>query len=929
MVLTQNYEENKFYVFSSEFLFIIITFLISVNFINIVRPMPIWWDDLWVYMNFPNLIAASWKISNLWIIAWQSFTGIWYMLWSATQSFFLNNLWWVLSLLVLALSFWDLLNNNKKNYINLPLFAWAIFLSMPMIVFQQAKDMKLDPGLFFISWIIIYLVLYIFIKYIWYKDLSYDNWVELVEEHDKNEDNYSFKKFGKNFIFSYIAKYKNIWKTDLFETKTYLIYFLLIWILAWFAFTIKATTLLLISWILAIMFYSKLWVAWLLSYLAFYIWIFTKAWLWEMMFVIYPKDDIEFKNKVFIYSFVLALIFLSYSFKKYWAKALKNLLIIVSLFLFWIFIWAWVWFWKNISTLWWNITLWWILNWKWDAFNIDYTKIYSKEEIEKINKLNDTILTVNSSWTTTNEDMWRYFGYDKWINNYIKLPYNLTMQVNQRWEFTDITYIYLAIIPAILLFLSYKFELLSLWIFIFSLFPLILNYNNFLWKSISNLFASYTLPWGYIILALFFLLPSLYLIYTLNKDKLSVLFKLNLVFSFFYIFLWTISAFWIVWYWIAMYYSLLLVIMIWAKYIVSYNDFDSDKDKTIKLIWSWVFFILISFYFLFSSLPHWFNNFVGSSYNSYKANLTDNYTSIFDSHSDYFDALVELNISESKRIVLFNEIISKIKNPKLTELIKINNINNLNKLNSLFIEISTSDIKDSEIIKIKDEVKNLRSNLYKNILYPSKDIKNNLGIYRIWTFLKFFISDNHIRLLEDSMVTEFNKYIYSKDNPDISVDRMKKMGVNYFLVDLNAATIDRDPRHDLTSRFEKLLLTFVSDKLELVQTDSLCLKIAIEDYKKSKKTIDDLDKYIRLAWVNYEGYTNSGEVISRWMKQIACYNYILNLIKENKINDNNYNYLLPIASHINNAKFNSQEQLINFFTTYVSHWWMTLFKIKN
>jgi hypothetical protein len=58
---------------------------------------------------------------------------------------------------------------------------------------------------------------------------------------------------------------------------------------------------------------------------------------------------------------------------------------------------------------------------------------------------------------------------------------------------------------------------------------------------------------------------------------------------------------------------------------------------------------------------------------------------------------------------------------------------------------------------------------------------------------------------------------------------MKKMGIKYFLVDLNAATIDKDPRHDLTRRYENLLKTFKSDKLELVQTDSICLQIAIDE----------------------------------------------------------------------------------------------------
>jgi len=55
------------------------------------------------------------------------------------------------------------------------------------------------------------------------------------------------------------------------------------------------------------------------------------------------------------------------------------------------------------------------------------------------------------------------------------------------------------------------------------------------------------------------------------------------------------------------------------------------------------------------------------------------------------------------------------------------------------------------------------------------------------------------------------------------------------LTDLNAATIDKDPRHDLTRRYENLLKTFTSDKLELIETDSVCLKIALEDYKKSDK----------------------------------------------------------------------------------------------
>ena len=203
----------------------------------------------------------------------------------------------------------------------------------------------------------------------------------------------------------------------------------------------------------------------------------------------------------------------------------------------------------------------------------------------------------------------------------------------------------------------------------------------------------------------------------------------------------------------------------------------------------------------------------------------------------------------------------------------------------------------------------MRSELYKNILYPSKEIKNNSWIYRIWTFLKYFISDNQKRLLDDSMTLEFNKYIYN-DDTKIWVERMKKLWVNYFLVDLNAATIDKDPRHDLTSRYEKLLYTFTSDNLELVQSDSICLKIALEDYKKSQKSESDKEKYLRLAWVNYESYTSSWETINRWVKQLECYNYILDLIKDNKIDSSNYSYLNSLKDYLAKNNITNQEELL-------------------
>jgi hypothetical protein len=65
-------------------------------------------------------------------------------------------------------------------------------------------------------------------------------------------------------------------------------------------------------------------------------------------------------------------------------------------------------------------------------------------------------------------------------------------------------------------------------------------------------------------------------------------------------------------------------------------------------------------------------------------------------------------------------------------------------------------------------------------------------------------------------------------------------------MDLNAATIDQDPRHDLTRRYEEVLNFIKSDKVKLVATDSLCLQVALE--------LKTTDNYMNLAGTNYLSY---------------------------------------------------------------------------
>lgn len=187
----------------------------------------------------------------------------------------------------------------------------------------------------------------------------------------------------------------------------------------------------------------------------------------------------------------------------------------------------------------------------------------------------------------------------------------------------------------------------------------------------------------------------------------------------------------------------------------------------------------------------------------------------------------------------------------------------------------------------------------------------------------YFIDNNQSRYYEDSLIEGFDKYFYDAD-PNKTVERMEKVGLKYFLVDLNAATIDKDPRHDLTRRFEELLKTFQSDKLELVQTDSMCLRIALEE--------KDPATYMTYAGVNYESYVKNEDgaetAVNRGQKQFECYNHILNLMKENKIDDKHYAYLLPFTNYLRQNQPKDQQDMAQLFQNYIGHGWLALFRIK-
>ncbi|MBP8017041.1 hypothetical protein KAZ01_03445, partial [Candidatus Gracilibacteria bacterium] len=812
----------------------------------------------------------------------------------------------------LIIVFSSLLKTDKKNFLNLPLLGAAVFYSMPMVIFQQAKDMKLDPGLFFISIIGLYLTYYLSLKYLGF------------EENEKIEN--GKLKIENNKFLNFFLKITSVFKSNngisnFFDKKEKLVYMLIIGIIIGLAFSIKFTTLMLILGIIGVIFYINIGFSGFLGYFFAFIAIFTKLKLWSYLNINYPKDNDFLLNNVFIFCIIISIILFSYTFYKYNLKFLKKAFILTLIFSTGIFLGTSTWLIKNVSESGNNISIVNILNGKAPIYFQDYTKIYSQDELNKIEE-KFKVEATSSSGKTQNEDLGRYFGYEDGINNYLKLPLNLTFQSNQSGEYTEITYIFLALIPLILIFLNFKNVVGTFGIILGIIFEFLYFFYSPTSKLLTDFFAIQQLPGGYIFIVAFFLLILIYFIYGLKNDKISQIFKLNIVFITIYVLIFVVAAYGIVWYGIVMYFSFLLIILAGGYYITQ-EDTSNEKLNIFRLLGSIVLFTIVSIYFLKSSYPHGFNNLKNAGFNEFKAGIVNQEEGIFNSHPDYFTILATLNISNQDKIV--NEIVSEIKNKIIKKIILDNSGDKLTlgRLESILKQFGNQDLQklgaDSTTeITIKTEVKNILNKIYKLVLYPPKEIQNNDGIYRIGTFLTYFISNNRNRYYDDSLIFQFDKYFYNKD-PEITIGRMKKMGLKYLLVDLNAATIDKDPRHDLTRRFENLLQTFKSSRLELIQTDSICLQIALEEKDSN---------YMTYAGVNYESYTQNGETINRGKKQLDCYNHILQIMKEGKISPNSYSYLMPLANYMKENPPKDQNELINLFRNYISHGWLALFKIK-
>lgn len=325
-----------------------------------------------------------------------------------------------------------------------------------------------------------------------------------------------------------------------------------------------------------------------------------------------------------------------------------------------------------------------------------------------------------------------------------------------------------------------------------------------------------------------------------------------------YAFIFVIAAFGVVWYGIALYGCFLLAIII---SISRANEGDTQEEEHIvKATTVLVVVGIITIYLFRSAIPHAWTNISGAGFEEFKnSNLTQD-EAIFAYHSDYLNILATLNQKDPGFILNMvntnsSTNLKKLLDGKVTSTTKAYDFNAMMKQIETINAADVTGISTTDLIALKTDARKLRLELYKKILYPAVADRNEAPIYRIGTFLTYFITDSKFRYFDDSLVQNFYTYFYDEDR-NTTVDRISKSGLKYFLVDLNAATIDRDPRHNLTTRYESLLNTFPAKKLQLIQTDSICLRVALDELQAGN--IKDED-YKFLAGVNHESYGKTAE----------------------------------------------------------------------
>ena len=1042
---------------TSEWFFVVLAFTFASNLVNIVRPMPIGWDDLGVYMNLPKLMAQAGAVfQGSGLVAWQSYTAIGFAFGSPTQAFFLSCLGGVLGTWALWLAVSHALR-ARKTLVDVPLLAVTALYVMPMVVFQQAKDMKVDMGLLAITVGAVYPLAVLLVS-----EVRSGRWAR-VPGLSGHAGDVSVPASGWG------------WRP-----------YALVGLALGAAFAIKATTLMTFLGAFALLAASAAgWPAflgWCLSVSG----VFTLVGAWKLLNVPVPAgiDVLPYGLALLALGVVgigWSLVRRSSSWFRGAAAAAAALAAAAAVSLS-------PWISKNlyetvsagqplsVGTI--------LSGYGSDRVRPALGAVYAPQELERKAQEEKDALAAKSG-QTANEDLGRYIGYELGLNNYAKLPWNMTMQVNQAGEFTDITYLYLLLLPGSFLFLAYRRS----WYVVFPIAAAAAAYTLFVWqpayfvpaqsydliRANARLFVQdppsqspepwrhpveedpeapfaqrlgdsfrdlarplvsaltpaawktsmYDLPWtgsgaetlsrfmadadaygrtgvlpatpagwsdrdaaayanlltkavsvsfgrnvssasiasdpdlssadraalldlkvrhrslsqaatdvlsgmalpfGYVWLVLAALVLLGFLWFATSDEPDHAEMRAHATFAAPYVLLYAVAAFAIPWYGIMMYASFLILAAYGLSAMVRDDALATPTERTYRAVGAAVLALSVSVYFLNSAIPHAANNLASASWNGYKVGASTVEEEILSPtvRPGYLEILAGLNLKDSVR-PLAASVPKWAASPRADEryLAKVAAANGVADAGPVRAYRFLQSIRDQlranpQYAPYATVAADALRSVGRQVLYPSPSDRNEGKIFRLGTFMTYHVSQNVSRFWDDSLLTWFDRYVADAD-PEVAAARMKKLGFSYLLADLNAATIDRDPRHDLTRRYEGLLWSFYAPSLELIHTDNLCIKAARATPGMSKA------QFVSVAGTNYESFAADGTAVSRDQKRRNCADFIAGKILDGTAS------AVPELQDMAVAFTGTTDpaQLAGKILPYVSGaTWMAVFKVK-
>ncbi|MBD3363576.1 hypothetical protein GF362_07720 [Candidatus Dojkabacteria bacterium] len=754
---------------------------------NIIRPFPIGWDDMGIYMNIPKIIGQTGElVQGINAYNWSLFMSSGFILFNSTEvAMGLSLIGGIFSL--------GAIYKLARKYVSKfsSLFLVTIFYTLPSIVFQSRMDMKVDLGLLFVSAVIL-LLIFDFIEL--FRNKQNDIKTKPAEKKDKKKRQ---SKGGKDKLIS----------------KQAILLALLIGVLAGFAFGIKYTSFILLVAVFATVAFSfyRIWGLIIVGSIGIF---FT------FMFELFSYSGVEFSEKTILFTKIISLALsvialLVVIVKKFQTTKVKHLAITFFLITCGIFISFGPWVVKNyIETK--EISVEGLLYGESQRPTFDFTEAdqkydeYVNEQVKEDESKKESGLTQKLNFKSSGqyETVTIYSGYEEGILRYLSLPYDVVMNTNNHPRLTalfDISYLLLAILPVLVLaVLKDKYPQLAVGLFLvliigflFISYISVIGRDTCIEKSIDTqciqqVVSQYSNDSNSI-------LRFVNYIVILAAPLLTLLYKLFSSLTGIFIIFFVFSS-------IGIFFLLITKLLSKNRKIQSISVFSAVYLSLWLILGNGLYWYgMIGFVILFLMI------FVLQS----KLQR--------DNRNPVITFIVKLSVF--LWVVLASFSMFLVKDRESTHLFRPYNARYMigqYKFDDVLGEISP------HFVEAKNE---LNSN-------------PDALVYRVGTMLTYFIDDNYKRVLKDNDLQVFHRLYKSSRSKEEIATKMYLEGYRYILASFGGMNLDVTEGKTLTKKF-KAFEEFISNnpKLELVTTDRLVidetgeyeLEINGKVYKVSKK----------------------------------------------------------------------------------------------